>query len=378
MGAEFSPVGTGLSLMQRSQGGAMAASPMSAQQPLAGFHGPHLPFSGAPSDHTATLATGAVRSPSPMGPSSLLSPPHSLPAPVRQAYEVTLLQSPALQPPWLSSQPSLAPSQNPHPAHSVVPLGPLAESSAVAFTPPGMTPSQGSQPFPAGTQQAPSFKDHAQLGGHSPLAAPPIGGNPIGGHLLSSMPQPPASPLAGNPPAGAQQPTASPISGYALTAVTRHQKSPMVSAQQLWRQPRTVPGVVPRLLQRELGMACSSGCRLLPAQELAGRLQHAKTSRGHRAAVYCIAFDRIGSLVVTGSDDRLVKVRSAWTVMKHACRPPKRALCCAALYLLDCIRDSSDHRIVNVVPAASLPVSACVRYFQGRKTLHSIWMQQQP
>ncbi|KAK9864164.1 hypothetical protein WJX84_009425 [Apatococcus fuscideae] len=72
---------------------------------------------------------------------------------------------------------------------------------------------------------------------------------------------------------------------------------------------------------RELGMACSSGCRLLPAQELAGRLQHAKTSRGHRAAVYCIAFDRIGSLVVTGSDDRLVKIWSTETgLLRQTCR----------------------------------------------------------
>jgi len=39
--------------------------------------------------------------------------------------------------------------------------------------------------------------------------------------------------------------------------------------------------------------------------------------RGHRAAVYCIAFDRAGRRVMTGSDDRLVKARArgaAWGV----------------------------------------------------------------
>lgn len=34
--------------------------------------------------------------------------------------------------------------------------------------------------------------------------------------------------------------------------------------------------------------------------------------RGHRAAVYCIAFDRSGRYIITGSDDRLVKVSSSW------------------------------------------------------------------
>ncbi len=37
-------------------------------------------------------------------------------------------------------------------------------------------------------------------------------------------------------------------------------------------------------------------------------VQHHKTIRGHKLAVYCIAFDRVGKHIITGSDDRLVKV----------------------------------------------------------------------
>lgn len=37
-------------------------------------------------------------------------------------------------------------------------------------------------------------------------------------------------------------------------------------------------------------------------------IQHHKTIRGHKLAVYCIAFDKAGRHIITGSDDRLVKV----------------------------------------------------------------------
>ena len=76
------------------------------------------------------------------------------------------------------------------------------------------------------------------------------------------------------------------------------------------RQQRSAPGLLrtDRLLRRQLGLSRSSGPALLPAKELATHLKHAKTSRGHRAAVYCITFDRSGATIITGSDDRLVKV----------------------------------------------------------------------
>lgn len=44
-------------------------------------------------------------------------------------------------------------------------------------------------------------------------------------------------------------------------------------------------------------------------QQRVRQMQHHKTIRGHKLAVYCIAFDRAGRHIITGSDDRLVKVR---------------------------------------------------------------------
>ena len=38
------------------------------------------------------------------------------------------------------------------------------------------------------------------------------------------------------------------------------------------------------------------------------QMQHLRTVRGHRAALYCIQFSKSGRLIVTGSDDNIVKV----------------------------------------------------------------------
>ncbi|VFQ68660.1 unnamed protein product [Cuscuta campestris] len=43
------------------------------------------------------------------------------------------------------------------------------------------------------------------------------------------------------------------------------------------------------------------------------RMQNIKRLRGHRDAVYCAIFDRLGRYVITGSDDRLVKIWSMET-----------------------------------------------------------------
>ncbi|KAL5541939.1 hypothetical protein UlMin_009649 [Ulmus minor] len=43
------------------------------------------------------------------------------------------------------------------------------------------------------------------------------------------------------------------------------------------------------------------------------KMEHTKKIRGHRNAVYCAIFDRTGRYVVTGSDDRLVKIWSMET-----------------------------------------------------------------
>ena len=53
-----------------------------------------------------------------------------------------------------------------------------------------------------------------------------------------------------------------------------------------------------------------------PPAMLAGALRHQRTVRGHRYAVYCVTFDRSGRRIITGSDDRLVKVAclTAWSL----------------------------------------------------------------
>ena len=48
--------------------------------------------------------------------------------------------------------------------------------------------------------------------------------------------------------------------------------------------------------------------RVLPPRQYVEQLRHQRTLRGHHFAVYCIAFDRSGRYVITGSDDHLVKV----------------------------------------------------------------------
>lgn len=46
---------------------------------------------------------------------------------------------------------------------------------------------------------------------------------------------------------------------------------------------------------------------------LVSRIQKIKTFRGHRNAVYCAIFDKSGEYIITGSDDRLVKIWSTAT-----------------------------------------------------------------
>jgi WD40 repeat protein len=46
-----------------------------------------------------------------------------------------------------------------------------------------------------------------------------------------------------------------------------------------------------------------------PADFIAS-MDHRKSVRGHRFAVYCVAFDKLGQKIITGSDDRLVKVHT--------------------------------------------------------------------
>ena len=60
---------------------------------------------------------------------------------------------------------------------------------------------------------------------------------------------------------------------------------------------------------------------LAPASRAGASLVHAATVRGHRHAVYCVAFSVCGSLVFTGSDDRTARVWDASTArLLSVCR----------------------------------------------------------
>lgn len=64
------------------------------------------------------------------------------------------------------------------------------------------------------------------------------------------------------------------------------------------------------LLLRQGGLLRSAQHPLTvqPGDEYGRQLQHHLTVRGHRFAVYCVTYDRSGRYLITGSDDRLVKV----------------------------------------------------------------------
>lgn len=78
-----------------------------------------------------------------------------------------------------------------------------------------------------------------------------------------------------------------------------------------WLRPhRRVDSVLQKTLLREIGWSpfVRAPGVLLPPEQFAKQLRYQRTVRGHHFAVYCIAFDRSGRRIITGSDDRLVKV----------------------------------------------------------------------
>ncbi len=79
-----------------------------------------------------------------------------------------------------------------------------------------------------------------------------------------------------------------------------------------WLRPAAaLPSQVHRLLLLRQGGLLRSAqhpATLQPPEEFGRVLQHQLTVRGHRFAVYCVTYDRSGRYIVTGSDDRLVKV----------------------------------------------------------------------
>ncbi|PSC70372.1 WD40 YVTN repeat-like-containing domain,Bromodomain isoform [Micractinium conductrix] len=79
-----------------------------------------------------------------------------------------------------------------------------------------------------------------------------------------------------------------------------------------------------RLLLLRAGGLCRAGSHpgvVAPTEAYARQLSHVLTVRGHRFAVYCVCYDRSGRFIVTGSDDRLVKIWSTVTgLLQASCR----------------------------------------------------------
>jgi len=68
------------------------------------------------------------------------------------------------------------------------------------------------------------------------------------------------------------------------------------------------PSLVEEVRGRE-GSHRRPGRRGTPTSHLLAKsLRHLTTVRGHHSPVYCLAVDRSGQYLITGSDDRLVKV----------------------------------------------------------------------
>jgi PH-interacting protein len=84
----------------------------------------------------------------------------------------------------------------------------------------------------------------------------------------------------------------------------------------LWAQPPISlkaggQGINPTqiMMLREMGAVDTRQNAVLGPAAFAKKLQHQKTVRGHRWVAYCLMVDKTGDYIITGSDDRLVKVR---------------------------------------------------------------------
>ncbi len=80
--------------------------------------------------------------------------------------------------------------------------------------------------------------------------------------------------------------------------------------------------------------AAASESILLEPASTTRHIHHQKSIRGHRFAVYCIMYDRMGRKIITGSDDRLVKVSLRGQVLTEGSLWPGGALAIAGIHQL--------------------------------------------
>ncbi|KAK9280865.1 hypothetical protein L1049_003756 [Liquidambar formosana] len=130
--------------------------------------------------------------------------------------------------------------------------------------------------------------------------------------------------VGGNVPNAADGPTLLGTGSFSLLASGRNKENKQVKPQPAYlRWPHMQADQVRGLSLREIGggftkhhraPSIRSACyAIAKPSTMVQKMQNIKKLRGHRDAVYCAIFDRLGRYVITGSDDRLVKIWSMET-----------------------------------------------------------------
>lgn len=210
---------------------------------------------------------------------------------------------------------ALGPSVLPHPLPSALPdssllapsCGAVAFPRAVPFPQAPLWPNPRPPRFPpAGAQHPLSLSELQQRYAHLPSDAL----HQLLSHLLERRQQEAPQPAARG--------LTSLLEGGALGVLSGGPAAATLPPLPAWLRPaRALPSQPHRLLLlRQCGLLRSAQhpAMVVPPAEYGRQLAHQLTVRGHRYAVYCVTYDRTGRYIVTGSDDRLVKVRPAGSV----------------------------------------------------------------
>ncbi|GMY27897.1 bromodomain and WD repeat-containing protein 3 [Fagus crenata] len=142
--------------------------------------------------------------------------------------------------------------------------------------------------------------------------------------LLQSAPSPSRGISSGNAPNAADVPTLLGRDSFSLLSYDRDKGNNEVKKPPVYmRWPHMKADQVRGLSLREIGGGFTRHRRgpsiraasytIAKPSTMVQKMQNIKRLRGHRNAVYCATFDRSGRYVVTGSDDRLVKIWSMET-----------------------------------------------------------------
>ncbi|XP_043708023.1 PH-interacting protein-like isoform X2 [Telopea speciosissima] len=129
--------------------------------------------------------------------------------------------------------------------------------------------------------------------------------------------------IGGNTPNAADVPTLLGSGSFSLLESDRNKDKQIYHLPSYLRWPHMQADQVRGLSLREIGGGFTKHHRapsiraacyaIAKPSTMVQKMQNIKKLRGHRDAVYCATFDRTGRYVITGSDDRLVKIWSMET-----------------------------------------------------------------